>query len=153
LQDEYGVDVNLLLFLFWLADNGQLLSGDDVKKLDDAVRDWRKLTIMPIRDIRRKLKAARTLIDPAQQEAYRTKVKAIELEAERLQQQALYTLSQSAQLGKQADRNAAAHANVCAYEHIMGATFPRSAVDVLLGALNSMANGERSTTSAAAVRG
>jgi uncharacterized protein (TIGR02444 family) len=149
LQDEYGVDVNLLLFLLWLADDGHLLSGDDVKKLDDAVRDWRKLTIVPIRDIRRKLKGTRTPIDPAQQEAYRTKIKAIELDAERLQQQALYALSQSARLGKQADRNAAAHGNVCAYEHIMKATFPKSAIDVLLGALDAMPHGERPTASAA----
>lgn len=148
LQDEYGVDVNLLLFLLWLAGDGQLLSGDDVKKLDDTVRDWRKLTIVPIRDIRRKLKGARTLIDPAQQEVYRTKVKAIELEAERLQQHALYALSQSARLGKPADRNAAALGNVCAYAHIMSATFPKSAMDVLLGALDAMARSERSTASA-----
>ncbi len=50
LQDDCGVDVNLLLFLFWLADDGQLLSADEVKKLDDKVRDWRNLTIIPIRD-------------------------------------------------------------------------------------------------------
>ena len=59
LQDDCGVDVNLLLFLLWLAADGQLLSADDVKKLDDKVRDWRNLTIIPIRDMRRKLKDAR----------------------------------------------------------------------------------------------
>jgi uncharacterized protein (TIGR02444 family) len=147
LQDEYGVDVNLLLFLLWLADEGRLLSADEIKKLDEKARDWRNLTIIPIRSIRRKLKAARTLVDPGQQEAFRTKVKALELEAERLQQQALYALTQSAPLGQQAEPHAAAHGNLCAYEHIMGATFPRNIMDALLGALNSSAHGERSAAS------
>ena len=53
LQDGCGVDVNLLLFLSWLADNGQLLNTAEVKSLDDKVRSWRELTIVPIRDVRR----------------------------------------------------------------------------------------------------
>ncbi len=153
LQDEYGVDVNLLLFLLWCADEGRSLSTDEVKKLDDTVRDWRNLTVIPLRDIRRKLKGARTPMDPGQQEALRTKIKAIELEAERLQQQALYALNQSAPIGKSADPRTAAHANICVYEHFMGATFPRDAVDVLLDAFNSITPGERSVASAGAERG
>jgi uncharacterized protein (TIGR02444 family) len=153
LQDEYGVDVNLLLFLLWRADEGHLLSADAVKKLDDKVRDWRNLTVIPIRNIRRKLKGGRTLVEPGQQEAFRTRIKAIELEAERLQQQALFALSQSGPLGKEADPRAAAHGNVCAYEHIMGATFPRDTVAILLNAFNSVAHGEISNASADAERG
>lgn len=142
LQDEYGVDVNLLLFLLWRASEARLLSADEVKTLDDKVRDWRNLSVIPIRDARRRLKHARTLIDSGQQEVFRTKIKTIELEAERLQQQALYALSQSASLGEEAEARVAAHGNICAYEHIMGATFPRDTVDVLLGAFNSMPRGE-----------
>src|ERR1700683_3363737 len=81
LQDGCGIDVNLLLFLFWLASEGRQLSGADVKKLDDQVRDWRNLTIIPIRDARRRLKGAVTLVEPGKQEAFRTKVKAVELDA------------------------------------------------------------------------
>ena len=141
LQDDCGVDVNLLLFLLWLADDGQLLSTDEVRKLDDTVRDWRNLTIIPIRDVRRKLKAARTLVDPGKQEVFRNKVKAIELEAERLQQEALYVFAQSGPLGKHASPSAAARGNVSAYERVMNMTFPRSAFDVLLGAFDSLENG------------
>lgn len=153
LQDEYGVDVNLLLFLLWCADEGRSLSADDVKALDDKVRDWRNLSVIPIRNARRKLKHARTLIDSGQQEAFRTRIKAVELEAERLQQQALYGLNQSALLGKEAEPRVAAHGNVCAYEHIMGATFPRETVDVLLGAFNSIPHGGRGSAPAGAERG
>lgn len=149
LQDEYGVDVNLLLFLLWCADEGRSLSADDVKTLDNKVCDWRNLSVIPIRNARRKLKHARTLIDAGQQEAFRARIKAVELEAERLQQQALYGLSQSAQLGKEGEPSVAAHGNVCAYEHIMGATFPRDTVNVLLGAFNSIPHGGRAGASAA----
>lgn len=152
LQDGYGVDANLLLFLMWRAAEGRLLSGDEVKSLDDKVRDWRNLTVIPMRTIRRKLKGARTLIESRQQEAFRTKIKAIELEAERLQQQALFALSQSTPFGKEGDPRTAAHGNLCAYEHIMGATFPRETVDILLCAFDSIA-GERSNTSVGAQRG
>ncbi|MGB3745517.1 MAG: TIGR02444 family protein, partial [Xanthobacteraceae bacterium] len=86
LQDECGVDVNLLLFLLWLAAGRRQLSAANVKELDAAVRDWRQLTIVPIRDVRRKLKGVATPIEANKQEAFRTRIKAIELEAERLQQ-------------------------------------------------------------------
>jgi uncharacterized protein (TIGR02444 family) len=133
LQDECGVDVNLLLFLFWLASEGRLLTADEVKKLDDSVRTWRELTIIPIRDTRRKLKGAKTLVDPAKQEALRDKVKAVELSAEKLQQEALYEFTKSGPLGAPAPAKDAARGNVAAYAHAMGKTFPKQAVDVLSG--------------------
>jgi uncharacterized protein (TIGR02444 family) len=141
LQDDCGVDVNLLLFLFWLASDGQLLSPGEVKKLDDQVRSWRELTIIPIRDVRRNLKGAATLVAPGEQEAFRTKVKAIELEAERQQQQALYAFTQSGPLGKPAAPPAAARANVAAYESGLDLSFPKKAVDVLLGAFDAIVPG------------
>ena len=149
-QDGCGVDVNLLLFLLWLADDGQLLSVDVVRKLDEKVRDWRNLTIIPIRDARRRLKGAQTLVEPAKQEAFRNKVKAVELEAERLQQEALYALTQSGRLGKRADLSTAARGNVAAYERLMNVTFPRNALDVLLGAFDSLERGHGGATAAAA---
>jgi uncharacterized protein (TIGR02444 family) len=149
LQDECGVDVNLLLFLFWLADDGRRLSGEEVKRLDDGVCDWRNLTIIPIRDTRRKLKGARTLVDPGEQEAFRTKVKAVELDAERLQQQALYAFTRSGPLGEPAETRAAARGNVSAYERLVGAVFPQALVDVLLGAFDAIEHGRFAASSAA----
>jgi uncharacterized protein (TIGR02444 family) len=138
LQDDCGVDVNLLLFLFWLASDGRLLTADEVKKLDDKVRTWRELTIIPIRDTRRKLKGAATLVEPGKQEAFRNKVKAIELDAERLQQEALYEFTQSGPLGTQALPQDAARSNVGAYERGMGKNFPKTAVDVLIGGFDAI---------------
>jgi uncharacterized protein (TIGR02444 family) len=132
LQDKCGVDVNLLLFLFFLAADGQLLSADEVKQLDDRVRAWRNLTIIPIRDTRRKLKDAATLVAPGKQEAFRSKVKAIELDAERLQQEALYALTLSGPLGSRAAPTAAARGSLSAYERVLGMSLPTDTVEVLL---------------------
>jgi uncharacterized protein (TIGR02444 family) len=138
LQDGCGVDVNLLLFLFWLASERQELSADEVKRLDATIKSWRELTIIPIRDTRRKLKGAKTFVDPAKQEALRDKVKAVELEAEKLQQEALYAFTQSGPLGTEAAPSVAARANVAAYERAMNVSFPKNAVDVLIGGFGAI---------------
>ncbi len=150
LQDDCGVNVNLLLFLFWLACDGRLLTSDEVKKLDDAVRDWRNLTIVPIRDVRRKLKGARTMVEIGTQEAYRNKIKTVELEAERLQQQALYASTKFAPLGAPAAAAEAARGNVAAYERVMGASFPKAAVDLLFGAFGAITPGRSAAAASAA---
>jgi uncharacterized protein (TIGR02444 family) len=141
LQDECGVDVNLLLFLFWLAAGRRQLSVADVRQLDEAVRGWRDLTIVPLRDVRRKLKGAATLVEPQKQEAFRTKIKAIELEAERLQQEALFGLTRAGPLGGETAPGNAARANIAAYERALEARFPKPAVDVLVGAFDAIPHG------------
>lgn len=149
LQDGSGVDVNLLLFVLWLASDGRQMSADDVKKLDDRVRDWRNLTIIPIRQTRRKLKDAPTLIEQGRQETFRTRIKAIELEAERLQQEALYAVTLSGPPGLPAEPHAAARAGVAAYERVLGCSFAKPAVDVLLDAFDTIKNEEFAAASAA----
>lgn len=141
LQDGSGADVNLFLFLMWLAAGRRLLSEGEVKKLDDLVRDWRNLTIVPIRDTRRRLKSAATLVEPGKQEAFRNKVKAVELEAERLQQEALYAFTQSGSPGSKSAPPAAARANVAAYERVLGVSFPKTALDLLYNAFDSIEHG------------
>jgi len=145
LQDACGADVNLLLFLFWLAAGGRQLSVADVERLDEAVRGWRDLTIVPIRDVRRNLKSAATLVQAQTQEAFRTKVKAIELEAERLQQEALFGLTRTGPLGGEAPPRDAARANIAAYETALDARFPTPAVDVLVGAFDAVPHGSFAT--------
>jgi uncharacterized protein (TIGR02444 family) len=141
LQDECGVDVNLLLFLFWLAAGRRQLSVADVKSLDEAVRGWRDLTIVPIRDARRKLKGAATLVGHQKQEAFRTRIKAIELEAERLQQEALFGLTRTGPLGGETAPGDAARANIAAYERALDVRFPKGAVAALVGAFDAVPHG------------
>lgn len=134
LQDGSGVDVNVLLFLLWLAADRQRLSADDVRKLDDLVRSWRDATVVPIRNVRRALKGQPTLIEAGKQEAFRNRIKAVELEAERLQQEALYALARSGPLGVPASPPEAARANAIAYERVLERPFSPQAIEVLMAA-------------------
>lgn len=132
LQDRCGVDVNLLLFLLWLAANQRRLTAVQVKELDDKIRDWRNLTIIPLRSMRRTLKVNAPLVTSGRAELFRTKIKGIELEAERLQQEALYEHAQSTALGVPAPASDAARSNLVGYQSVLALYFPKPASDLLL---------------------
>ena len=53
------------------------------------------MAVVPIRNVRRALKSPPPVMEPAAAEGLRTRIKAVELEAERLQQEALYGLAQT----------------------------------------------------------
>jgi hypothetical protein len=84
------------------------------------------------------MKSAPAMLDAGTSELFRTKVKGLELEAERLQQEALYDLVRSAPLGQSVgSANEAARANIAAYEAMSARTFPTADVGVLLDAFAS----------------
>jgi uncharacterized protein (TIGR02444 family) len=139
IQDQTGVDVNLLLFLLWNASLHRRLSADEVRGLERRVADWRDGVVIRLRELRRALKSPPALVPPGTAELFRTKVKAIELEAERLQQEALYAVAQSAVLGEAASSSAqAARDNIAAYQAILPRPFSPTAVDTLLSAFAAM---------------
>jgi uncharacterized protein (TIGR02444 family) len=135
LQEDAGVDVNLLLFLLWHATRGRALSAAEVAELERRIGAWRDTTVIPLRAVRRALKSPPALVEPATAELFRTRIKAVELEAERLQQEAMYELARAAPLGREAPSAAdAARGNVAAYAASCRAAFPAPAVETLLAA-------------------
>ena len=139
LQEEAGVDVNLLMFLLWQAGKGRKFAAPEVAGLDARIRDWREATVIPLRAVRRDLKIPPDLVARPLAEAFRTRIKAVELEAERLQQEAMYEIALAAPLGLDAASPAdAARGNIAAYEATRMATFPNGAVDTLLAAFVNM---------------
>ena len=135
LQDGAGVDVNLLLFLLWQAAEGRALAKADVEALERRIAPWRNMTVIPLRDLRRALKSPPLLVASGTAEAYRTRIKAVELEAERLQQEAMYELARASPLGSAASSpRDAAQGNVAAYEVVCASVFPKPAVETLLAA-------------------
>lgn len=137
LQDRAGVDVNVLLFLLWLAHARRRLSPDDVQLVDDRVGAWRSAAVLPLRALRRRLKGHASLGSDGAVEDLRTRIKGIEMEAERLQQEAMYTLSQSTTLGLADDSvSGAASASLAAYEATLRQHFPPEPVAVLLAAMS-----------------
>ena len=136
LQDNCGVDVNVVLFLLWMASSQQRQVGADaVKRLADKVRPWQVDVIGPIRTLRRRLKSDAPLLDKGSAELFRTRIKAVELESERLQQEAMYALASGIASEPAPSAAAAARASIAAYQQALGRPLTPAAVDTLIGAL------------------
>ena len=135
LQDRSAADVNIVLFLLWSASQGRRLSSDAVQALTDKVRTWQSDVIAPIRSLRRMLKDAPPLLDKGTAEVFRTKIKALELEAERLQQEAMFALGPSLPTEPATSVEEAARAHVAAYQAVIGQCFDAAAVGALVKAL------------------
>src|SRR5262245_12818426 len=142
LQEDAGVDVNLLLLLLWLAGKQRKLAEPEIAALDRRLADWREATVIPLRSIRRDLKTPPDLVAAPTVEAFRTRIKAAELEAERLQQEAMYEIALVSPLGIEAESVAeVARGNMNAYQAVRGVTFAPAAVDTLLVAFANMHDG------------
>jgi len=137
LQERSGVDVNLLLYLLWQASQGRAFAAEEVAALEEVIGPWRAATVIPLRMVRRALKEPPGLVARPAAEVFRNKIKAVELEAERLQQEAMYALAATMPLGRTLGRDAAspveaARSNVAAYETMRAVAFPKAAVDTVL---------------------
>ena len=135
LQDNCGVDVNVMLFLLWQATLKRQLGATQVKALAEKVGPWQIDVIGPIRGLRRMLKGNAPLLDKGPAELFRTRIKAIELEAERLQQEAMYAMAAGMTSEAAPSVEAAARASVAAYESVAVEPFTPAAVDTLIAAL------------------
>lgn len=149
LQDLHGVDVNVMLFGLWLASTGRALARADMRAIVDAMDNWKKNVVVPLRGVRRLLKdpvaasgKAGGAFAPEGVMALRDQLKAIELEAERLQQEALFALRPVAQWGETAEPVAAARGNLDAYAGALGATFDSAAVAAMLAGFEKAATAQ-----------
>jgi uncharacterized protein (TIGR02444 family) len=134
LQDQAGVDVNILFFLLWNATLNRALNRDEVAELERDIGAWRDMAVVPLRNVRRALKTPPPVMMPQDAEGFRTRIKAVELEAERLQQEAMYDLAQSRKIGRQAaSKIEAARANTEAYQAVLR-PFPEGPLDTVLSA-------------------
>ena len=135
LQEQSGVDVNLLLYLLWYARDGRSFTVTEVEAVERRIAPWRESTVVPLRAVRRALKTPPALVEAAAAEAFRTRIKAVELESERLQQEALFALAAGLATEDAATVETAASANVAAYGQVLGRPLKPAAVAALLGAL------------------
>ncbi|MBV9736361.1 MAG: TIGR02444 family protein [Acidisphaera sp.] len=111
-QDRLGADVNLLLYMLFLALRGQAVEPEAVRHLDGRVATWRREVVERLRAVRRWLKTA----DPGS--ALRREVQRLELEAER-QEQAL--LAGEPPTCAETDPDTAAEQNLAACLRLLGA--------------------------------
>ncbi len=87
LQDLRGLDVNLLLFACFAGGRGAVLTPQHLEMLGTAVAAWHEQVVRPLRGARRWMKTRP--LDAAQR-GLREEIKRLELEAERLEQEALW---------------------------------------------------------------
>jgi hypothetical protein len=120
----------------WHATQAPVVSPAEVAALERRIAAWRERAVVPLRTIRRALKLPQDLVEAQAAEAFRTRIKAAELEAERLQQEAMYGLVRESLLGQAAASAAeAARVNIATYAGFCGKDFGEPAVATLLSAL------------------
>jgi uncharacterized protein (TIGR02444 family) len=132
LQDEAGVDVNVMLYLLFLASSKREAKPEHVSRLDAAIRDWREKVVKPLRTLRRDLKAGIGQIAPAASEGFRNMVKKLELESERLEQHKLERTGAGLSLPEAPSPQTAARANLAAYAQFLGGEFPQGPLTVIV---------------------
>jgi uncharacterized protein (TIGR02444 family) len=89
LQERHGLDVNLLLLCLWLGRGGIRLDQRGVARLMAASKPWHDQAVLPLRGVRQRLKRPLGAVPPDAAESLRQRVKVLELEAERLEQDVL----------------------------------------------------------------
>ena len=132
LQDRFGVDVNLLLYMLWAASRGRLLHVHEIAAIAGYVQAWQKQVVTPLRVARRQLKSS----PPdgwsrVETDQLRQRVKAEELEAERLQQNAMANFLSVDKAGEADTVETAAKSNLAGYASVLAVTFPERHVSVL----------------------
>src|SRR3954471_6672497 len=56
LQDRFGADVNVVLYLLWQAQRRRRLTSMEIEKLIALISDWQLNVVRPLRGVRRFLK-------------------------------------------------------------------------------------------------
>lgn len=92
LQERYGADVNLVLFALWLGRDGRGLDAEGAAHAAEAVADWHREVVRPMRGVRRWLKN-RAIEDRTARDRLRAAVQKYEIEAERMEQDMLFALA------------------------------------------------------------
>jgi uncharacterized protein (TIGR02444 family) len=146
LQDENGVDVNVLMFFLWFATQRKEITPDQARAVWEQAALWRDHVVAPLRGVRRKLKEGLSLVPPATAEFFRTRIKAVELESERLEQEALFAMIPNIGTVAAPSVAAAACSNVLAHEQALAVAFTPGPREILLAALVSYARGDAGTT-------
>jgi uncharacterized protein (TIGR02444 family) len=124
LQDEHGQNTSLLLWAVW----AEASDPDLLARAAEAAHRWEATALVPLRAVRRALKAPLPPVPDNAREALRDDVKAAELRAERVLMETLEAMS---------DGRAGAHALAAleAASKAWGKPAPANALAVLAAAL------------------
>lgn len=137
LQDQDGLQVNLVLFCLFAASRGQSLEGVQIAAMQDIGRRWGRGVVTPLREARRGLKAL-----PAGAEL-RLEVKRLELAAEKAMQSMLEAILPAGGRASGAAR-ATAEANLRAWFQEEGLLMTEARSDLFAAVLDAAFGDKRS---------
>ena len=96
LQNDHGLDVNLLLFCLWFARQRGSIPQGLLDRVIGHSRNWNRQIVQPLRELRIRMKGNQPLADGMDCGEYRQlreRIKSTELMAEKMQQQRLQQLA------------------------------------------------------------
>lgn len=94
LQDESGVNVNMLLYCAWRGMEADIVSASRIEHLNEIVEAWRADVVAPLRAARRSLKGMAS-VDVAALEELKPKILDAEIRAEQIEQALLFAETDS----------------------------------------------------------
>src|SRR5690606_41320532 len=90
LQSRLGLDVNVLLLMLWAAGQwGDAPTAAQITDADSRINAWRHEVVVPLRQLRTRLKSGPAPAPDAMTDVLRKEIKRLELDAERIQQEVL----------------------------------------------------------------
>jgi uncharacterized protein (TIGR02444 family) len=119
LQDRLGLDLNVLLYCCWTGTEGRSLTPADLAEVEAAAEPWQAEVVRPLRSIRRRLKGGFGRLPPERVETWRARLGQLEIEAERIAQEAMAKAPRPEQ-GDPAAASAHVAGNLRTYLHLRG---------------------------------
>lgn len=90
LQRVNAINVNMLLLCCWIAASRRVaLTAGDIGSIEDAIKDWHALAVLPLRSVRDGIKSSIAMQD-LEVQALRRKILSCELDAERIEQALIF---------------------------------------------------------------
>lgn len=91
LQNEFGFDVNIVLYCCWMAHSGYpIIKIDELSEIISVIRPWQNDVISDLRKVRTRMKSNNDIKFGFHSNSLRDKIKDCELQAERIEQAILY---------------------------------------------------------------
>ena len=91
LQDEFGFDINIVLYCCWMAVSGHpIIKTEELSEIVNTTRPWQNEVISDLRKVRIRMKSNNDIKFGDLSKALRDNIKDCELQAERIEQSILY---------------------------------------------------------------
>jgi len=135
IQDSSKANVNIILYLLWLASNFKQLSKTEISSIINSTENWTQNVVIQIREVRRYLKLMHRSAVRLPILSFKDKVKELEIQAEKIEQMLFYQMEVESPFGMPVnDAILAGRENLRSYEQLLQRPFPPERFNWLLNA-------------------